>query len=312
VLLQALGKGMMAKTPPKSVLLDQARSGDNRAAIGLLKMEQQLGLMRYHGIANYTKTYLLPQSFQQGATLAASTTTTDSTTETSTTSTNTLAAETTTPAPSPQKAKIAFMITSAMRSELQQSLGYTADDIKSMTPLQASLVLNHAITPDQRAEALPKAMQQHEEEAERQRAAAQMEAEKEAQNNAPQSSIETSDQQSPTLLIGSSLPSKESGDAVAAAEMAAVPDNDAPAVKNDDEDIATKERTFNDSAMMAGLDKEWLELVEIAEDTKEATRIGLYSEQAEAELGLETRQFIADRDDRKSTYEIRKVPKVDF
>lgn len=46
-----------------------------------------------------------------------------------------------------KKKKIAFMITSSMKQELQEDrLGYSAEQIKKMTPLQASLVLNHQVT----------------------------------------------------------------------------------------------------------------------------------------------------------------------
>lgn len=45
-------------------------------------------------------------------------------------------------------AKVAFMITSSMKQELKDKLGYDADQIKQMTPQQASIVLYHAVSPD--------------------------------------------------------------------------------------------------------------------------------------------------------------------
>lgn len=44
-------------------------------------------------------------------------------------------------------ARVAFMITAAQRSALVNKLGYTAHQIKQLTPLEATIILEHSIQP---------------------------------------------------------------------------------------------------------------------------------------------------------------------
>ncbi|OEU10763.1 hypothetical protein FRACYDRAFT_246630 [Fragilariopsis cylindrus CCMP1102] len=102
----------------KSVLLDQARHpiNPNTVALSYLRIEKVYGLMKYMGANNGTNTN-------------------NNNKDNTNTNTNT------------NTAKIAFMITSAMKLDLIDRLGYSLDTIKSMKPQQASLVLHHRIEP---------------------------------------------------------------------------------------------------------------------------------------------------------------------
>ena len=47
-----------------------------------------------------------------------------------------------------QVARVAFMITSTQRAELSERLGYDADHIKQLNPVEASLILRHNVSPE--------------------------------------------------------------------------------------------------------------------------------------------------------------------
>ncbi|KAL3923707.1 MAG: hypothetical protein SGARI_006166 [Bacillariaceae sp.] len=53
-----------------------------------------------------------------------------------------------------------------MKKDLEVNLEYSADEIKKMTPLQASLVLNNGIKPEEYEETLPKLEEEYETEQE--------------------------------------------------------------------------------------------------------------------------------------------------
>jgi metal-dependent amidase/aminoacylase/carboxypeptidase family protein len=59
------------------------------------------------------------------------------------------------------------MITASMRKELSERLKYTAEDIKAMTPLEASLILHHSVKPTEKDDLFPGFLRAHQEEQER-------------------------------------------------------------------------------------------------------------------------------------------------
>jgi hypothetical protein len=83
--------------------------------------------------------------------------------ETNNTGTTTTATDTTTTTSTsvPVAAKVAFMVTGRMKEQLLE-LGYTPDQIKQFKPIEASLLLEHNVPPEQQAEQLPQLVQDYE------------------------------------------------------------------------------------------------------------------------------------------------------
>ena len=191
------------------------------------------------------------------------------------------------------------MITSSMKSELTDNLGYAADDIKRMTPLQASLVLNHKVAPAEYDEQLPLLEQEYE--AEQERLRQQQEAEeterrqKMEQEAAQQQTAAAQEESSNTFdTASSSFSPKDLADAI---------------------------------GVESGFEDTWYEVVEIKPNSGDVIRQGLYPNRAEADLGLETREMIRNRQMEKdrqrkggdnatvdeadySTYEIREISRA--
>lgn len=65
------------------------------------------------------------------------------------------------PPPPTTKARVAFMVTAAMRQELTERLAYSEEQIKRLTPLQASLVLHHDVPSHEVESKLPDLEQEH-------------------------------------------------------------------------------------------------------------------------------------------------------
>ena len=148
----------------RAALMQCVKSNNgNIVAESALRFDREVGLLRYHGFGGYVtakggvRALLLPSApvsgdgaggfnltrflfgppsghgreARVGATEDSGTVTAKSTDATS----------------SAKKARVAFMITAAQRQRLNAELGYSAEDIRSLKPLEALLILEHKIEP---------------------------------------------------------------------------------------------------------------------------------------------------------------------
>ena len=176
------------------------------------------------------------------------------------------------PTNSASTARIAFMITSSMKRDLVDGLGYQASVVKGMTPQQASLVLHHRLAPESYEEEISSLEKEFEEEQQQELQILESEP---STNRVSESLVQTSEEsndESTTLLIESS----------ASHESEEVSSPSTP-----------REPTLDDIEIRDGTDL-WYEVVEIQEDGVERNEIrhGLYKDRDEAVLGLEARQDI--------------------
>ena len=165
------GQGLRAPQQFQQTLVQQAQQR-NRTALSLLRTQKEWNDMRYYGLVSYLRQKIpLPAIMAGPQTLAASSpfrsvSTDSSNTDTSSTSTTTAVSGSTLPPPSPNAtatpAKVAFMVTGRMKGQLAE-LGYTAEEIKSMTPVEASLVIGQNIEPADKDDKLPLLVQEYEE-----------------------------------------------------------------------------------------------------------------------------------------------------
>ncbi|CAJ1953863.1 unnamed protein product [Cylindrotheca closterium] len=280
----------------KPVLLDQARQY-NLVARSLLQVDRQIGLVRYHGIMGYFQ-----QQWQArfSSSLPPSTTTPEGSSPADTSQ--------------PNKARIAFMITGSMKQELNEQMGYLDEDIRKMTPLQASLILHYRIIPDEMEEKLPVVeaeyekqreedavkQQQEAEERERLRAAQQVEMKKaealrkeQAASTAESKTEVNAQQETPSAPYVAPAP-------LTVASFSAAANN-----------FQSSNTLLSPSAdgTTNGFGDSWFEVNEIDPKTGEATRVGLYQEEEEATLGMKTRQEIADAKETNLTFELKPVEK---
>ncbi|VEU41954.1 unnamed protein product [Pseudo-nitzschia multistriata] len=149
----------------KAVLLEESRQpSNNSVAISLLKIDKEMGLVKYWGLAEYMRqkqdSFVLPSilSSNSNSSLPENPDSKVSVTD----SPGTGAAISTHSASS--GAKVAFMITSPMKHDLINNLGYETNIIKGMTPQQASLVLHHRVLPESYDDCISKLEEQFQEE----------------------------------------------------------------------------------------------------------------------------------------------------
>lgn len=252
----------LAKSPSSSrdILLSQARQA-NSAATSFLRVEREISLVRYHGFWGYLRERnVLPISVFASQKLGFGT------------------------APSLEKnegarskstgttARVAFMITSAQRTTLSDDLGYTADQIKSLKPVEASLILENNILPADMVSSLPSLVEEYHNSL----AAAQPQVE-EISTAAPSSGEEESSQHT------SDAQSDEEG------PMLSLPPGD---------NGASVENT-----------RLWYQVVEVKPDATDS--VGLYPNESEAKLCLETKEHLAAKHtpDEQIRFEIRKTRK---
>ena len=153
----------------RNALVDQARQS-NLVANNILAMQQQFGLIRYHGLMGYwqQRQSALTANNSTGGTNAA--TASPFNFSTSTTASNATTGSSSISGGGGKQgnvAQVAFMITGAMRKEMSDNLGYTAEQIKGLTPVEASLILHHQVSPNEKEEKLPGLVQAYEEEQDR-------------------------------------------------------------------------------------------------------------------------------------------------
>jgi hypothetical protein len=137
-------------------LLQYANEHNNQVAKSMLRVDREIGLVRYYGMTRYLyEKKILPVTPRLPSILANAASSSSPSSPSPPTSTGAVdgAAATppaTTTPTSPTAAtgaKIPFMITKSMRADLEE-LSYALETIKSMTPIQASLVLRHSLPPE--------------------------------------------------------------------------------------------------------------------------------------------------------------------
>jgi hypothetical protein len=121
--------------------LEQAQL-NNRVAARILLLEKEWGLFKYHGASKY-----LEQKWSSRRALPRAN---DNNQQPNAEQRSNKNKEVFT-----ETAQIAFMITSRMKQQLREELGYNETLLKSMTPLQASLVLQNQIIADDYNDKLP-------------------------------------------------------------------------------------------------------------------------------------------------------------
>jgi hypothetical protein len=273
----------------KPLLLEHARKS-NTIANSLLQVDKQVGLVKYYGVMGYFKERL--QTSNKVETSAFSFSTDKSQTSTS---------------DGQSTARVAFMITSSMKEELSEDLGYQTDQIKQMTPLQASLVLRHKITPETLAEQLPILEQEYRELKKEEQEQRQLEIRKQeatqddldGQNEEEQQQQQGKEKQ--TLALDKSSQSQ------------APPSQETSYWLSDPSKsrfgyMSSNTLIFPNSENN-GFGSFWFEVVETNTESGEKSRVGLYQDEREAELGLQTRQEIADRKSRPLKYDMLAVDK---
>ena len=304
----------------RNVLVSQARQS-NQVANNFLKIQQQFGLMRYHGLIGYWRQ-------RQGSLQAAGNEGSFSTSNSSDAATGGG-----NPAASlggsdeGNVAQVAFMITSAMRTELSGELGYTADQIKSMTPIDASLILHHQVKPDEKGKKLPSLLESHHAEQERiakieeqkqQELAKQAEddekvlAAKQAITDSATEQTKASDQEatrqlpaepsSPTepnegllKLEDPTVTAYNSETAQKQNEEAAAPDNSGGSADNNNTAEEPLGSFVEKLEEQVGTRKEWYEILETRTEDNSQTPVALFSTLEEAEMAMDLKTTFAER-----------------
>lgn len=249
--------------PARQVLVDEARRHQNAVAAKLLSMDKEWSHLRYYGVAAYLRErQLLPRWAQS----------TSSTRQSS----------------QQQRATISFMITTDMKQQLAQ-LGHDEAAVRRLTPVQASLVIEHGLAPSDVDAKLPQLVADHEALAAAQAEARRAQAEEQVRREQQHQMASRSSSSRRTPL--SSLPyasTNQDGQKVAAEDVLSL--HGKPKVT-------------------------WYEVVELDTDGHQTDIVGLYLSESEAALGLETHEFFAQRrrQDQKMThqpqvsYEIRQT-----
>jgi hypothetical protein len=251
----------------KPILLDHARNS-NSIATSLLHVDKEVGLVKYYGLSGYLK-----QRLQSTSALVASDDYSSSSEASSPAATSS----------GGSTAKIAFMVTASMKQDLSERLGYDADQIKAMTPLQASLILNESIKPEEMDTKLPIAEQEYEAQRQKDEDEARLRADQEQQSSDYQNKVSVDYQQAAST--GSSTQFFGQGGYMS---------------RNELEDI----RGSNIGAFFSA--SEWFEVTEI-NSKGESSRVGLYQDKEEAELGLQTRQDIAAAKNTSIKFELHRI-----
>jgi hypothetical protein len=150
-------------------------------------------------------------------------------------------------------ARIAFMITATQRAALSSSLGYSPEQIKHLKPVEASLILEHKVQPIDMDSRLPRLVQEYH---------ASLSAGNQKVNEMPPA-VETHEPQH-------SAPEEEQleGDTTTTTTILSLP---------------TLENFLENTSL-------WYEVVAIMPDGTET--VGLYRDESEAELCLETKEYL--------------------
>ena len=275
-LARALASGVIRqRTPPRPILLEHARQS-NQAAVSLLNLDKEFNLMKYHGISQY-----LRQRFQASRTLTDAASAASGTTQTSSIDQA---------ASGGGGAKVAFMITATMKQQLSESLGYDEAQIKKLTPTEASLILHHKVSPEQKDDKLPTLLQQHEEEQERIR----LQTEKEELNRAKIEEEKIKQQQAQQQEESNQFGQEQRIEQVEVSSGG----------------FMSKNLLELDHKNTSGFADNWFEVTETKEGV--TSRVGLYLDEEEAQMGCDTRQLIADRKGSPLKFEVHRITSDDL
>jgi len=253
----------------RPLLLDHARQS-NSVATGILHVDKEVGLVRYYGVSGYLK-----QRFQSTSALTTSEDSSSTSGDGTTTTTAT--------------AKVAFMVTTSMKQELADRLGYNEDQIKAMTPVQASLILNESIAPNEMATRLPQAEAAYEEQRQKEEENARQKAEQQQQQRHQEAAVsaDADDQPAASSAALGSHSSQFFSDG---------------GYRSRDELAEVQNSTIG--AFFSA--SEWFEIIETDTAGLES-RVGLYQDKDEAELGLKTRRDIAEAKTTNLKFDIQRV-----
>lgn len=312
--------------------------GPNQIAVRLLRWEKEVNLMRYYGVSGYMREknfYRLPFLTSRASSSLPSNSTDASASKAITNSTTTeLPSES-----SVQSARVAFMVTTSMRKELVERLNYTPQDIKRLTPVQASLVLQHSVTPSGLESKLPALLQQHAEEQQQKATAAAIEQQRQVEEQRKKE--DSLEPPSTTTPQADAMDEQTTSEFHATAEASALGDSTAEFHVADAASARVGETTAEFHAAVAALSSSketiadfhaaaassaatvgttWYELVERQRD-ESVSVVGLYLHEKEAALGRETYQQLAEKRAERtavekkeqvqpvSTFEVRTVVK---
>ena len=118
-------------------------------AIKVLEWDRELNMIQYHGAQEYLRRWWVSKSWSPSSLFAGSSSTSAaSSTNTTATSSQSSVGDNDDNNQATNKtnvARVAFMITSEQRQKLSIELGYTPQDIRSIKPIEALLLLEHGI-----------------------------------------------------------------------------------------------------------------------------------------------------------------------
>ena len=279
----------------KSVLLEQARREPvpNTLAISVLKIDKEIGLVRYWGLAEYLK--------QNQPTFSIASLSSKLSNQKSNSSNlngsgsggiandgaGASAGAAMSASSSASTARIAFMITSSMKRDLVDGMGYESSVVKGMTPQQASLVLHHRLAPESYEQEISKLETALEEEQQQQ----QQEQVLEVSSGESEPSISSKASSIPDSIGESDGCSDSSSSLVTESK------SESPLLLSSSSSV---ESSSLSTPMTPSLEQTesgtdlWYEVVEVHEEGTKTNEIrhGLYKDHEEAVLGLETRQGI--------------------
>ena len=285
-LLSALVRKQNGETA-RDVLVTHARLS-NGVATSFLKLDKEVGLMRYCGFRGYLREKQIGVSLPHFAKRLIYG-------STSTIGTGGDPGDPSDPKKKDKKnvAKVAFMITSTQRIELSERLGYRAKDIKKLKPVEASLILQHNVSPTEVDDKLAGLVQDYNDTLAREHQEAKLEAEKLASQNLAMAQTpfhqESSDKED--TLFG----------------------NIQREATNEGKEISSDEN--QSSSALTGATRLWFEVVETRVSDGSAIPVALYKNEEEAKMCLELKEGFSARrarekgEDPATTYAIRKTVK---
>ena len=334
------GKGApsTASETIKSVLLDEARREPlpNTLAISILKIDKEVGLVRYWGLAEYLKqnqafSFASLSSKLFSGKVSPVTDIDDDGNKHNNNNKNDDDDDSSadggsgaSPRLKHGAARVAFMITSSMKRDLIDGLGYQASVVKGMTPKQASIVLHHRVSPDSYSETIPGLEKALEEELQLQQQTTQQrleatedlmeEPERAARTVSTAGTTEASEVSSAIvnnesdshssdrtdevpLMLSSSSSHASQESSSSPPPLSSTPLSPVSSAENDSFAGGTTSSLDETNTNADGDDDGdlWYEVVEVWDEGTETTneiRHGLYKDHEEALLGLEARQMI--------------------
>jgi hypothetical protein len=276
----------------RDVMVAQARL-TNRVAVSFLKADREVGLLRYWGVIGYLREKNIGDSWPPVARRllygGSPPVLPNSAPQNNKKETN-----------QKKVGRVAFMITSTQRAELSDRLGYEPDHIKMLKPIEASLILEHGLSPSEN-EKLKGLVKEHNDELVRQHQEAKLEAER-------VESISFSSTVAQTPLTAQMSEEKEDPLLLGSKRFESEPAPD-PARSFLDHDSEPSTSSSDGT--------EWYEVIENRVSDGSETPVALYRNEDEAQLCLELKEEFAKRHAREkegnqnvaTTYVIRKTIK---